>query len=124
MKKTLIIAALAAFALAGFTTSSYAGVEGKCKACHSFGAKKKVGPGLAGIVGRKAGTAEGFRYKFTKYVEGDGWTWDEEHLAAWVCDSRKAVKKFTGNKKAKTKMPPQKVCGDKAKELIEFLKTI
>jgi len=93
----------------------------KCKACHNFSAKAKVGPGLGkgngipGIFERKAGTFPGFKYKFTKYVTGDAWVWDAAHLREWICNSKKAVKKFTGNTNAKTKMPPQHIC-DPAKQ--------
>jgi len=118
MKKILMIAASAAFVLgiSGLTaTDSNAAAWAKCKACHNFTAKKKVGPGLAGVFGRKAGTAPGFKYKYMKYVKGDAWSWDEAHLREWMCNSKKAVRKFTGNKHAKTKMPPQKIC-DAAKQ--------
>jgi len=126
MKKVLMIAATAAFVMGingVATTDANAAAWKKCTACHHFSAKKKVGPGLAGIVGRKAGTREGFKYKFTKY--GGEWVWDEAHLREWMCNSKKAVKKFTGNDKAKTKMPPQKIC-DAAKqdEVLAKLKSI
>jgi len=128
MKKVMMIAACVAFVfgVSGLTaTSSHAAAWGKCKACHNFTNKNKVGPGLAGIVGRKAGTAPGFKYKFTKYIKGNAWAWDEAHLRKWMCNSKKAIKVFTGNKKAKTKMPPQKIC-DPAKqdEVIAKLKSI
>jgi len=118
MKKMLMIAAAIAlvFGINGLAaTDSYAAAWSKCAACHNFTSKKKVGPGLAGVFGHKAGAAAGFKYKFMKYVKGDAWTWDEAHLRKWMCNSKKAVKEFTGNKKAKTKMPPQKVC-DPAKQ--------
>jgi len=126
MKKILMIAASAAFVLgiSGLTaTDSSAEAWSKCKACHNFTAKKKVGPGLAGVFGRKAGADSKFKYKFTKY--GSDWSWDEAHLKAWICNSKKALKKFTGNKKARTKMPPQKIC-DPAKqdEVIAKLKSV
>jgi len=129
MKKILMIAAAVALVLGlnGLTaTDSYAKPAwAKCKVCHNFTAKKKVGPGLAGVVGRKAGTAPKFKYKFMKYMKGDAWTWDEAHLRKWMCNSKKAVKEFTGNKHAKTKMPPAKVC-DPAKqdEVIAKLKSV
>jgi len=128
MKKVLMIAAAAAFVLgaSGLTaTNASAAAYSKCKACHNFTAKKKVGPGWKGIYGRKAGSMPGFKYKFMKYVKGDAWSWDEAHLRKWMCNSKKAVKEFTGNKKARTKMPPQKVC-DPAKqdEIIAFMKTL
>jgi len=128
MKKIIMIAVAAAFVLGvnvTATTTASAAAYNKCKACHNFTAKKKVGPGWKGIFGRKAGAMPGFRYKFTKYITGDGWNWDEAHLRKWMCNSKKAVKEFTGNPKAKTKMPPQKVC-DPAKqdEIIAFMKTL
>lgn len=96
-------------------------VLNKCAACHSLAAKIEVGPGLGkghgipGVFNRKAGTFPNFRYKFTKYIKGNGWLWDEAHLREWICDSKKAIRKFTGNVKARTKMPSQRIC-DPAKQ--------
>lgn len=123
MKKTLMFAAAAALVMGAFTaTDAYAGAEGKCKACHDFGTKNKVGPGLKGIVGRKAGTAPGFKYSDS--LANANWVWDEDHLRKWIENSKEAIKEFTGDPKAKTKMPPQKVKGAKADEVIAFLKTL
>jgi len=96
-------------------------VLNKCAACHSLAAKAKVGPGLGkgngipGVFNRKAGAFPNFRYKFTKYSSDSGWNWDETHLREWICNSKKALRKFTGNAKAKTKMPSQRIC-DPAKQ--------
>lgn len=123
MKKSLFFASALALAILFLPISSAsAGPESKCKACHNFADKNAVGPGLKGVFGRKAGTHPGYKYKFTKYIKGDAWTWDEEHLRAWMNNSKKAIKKFTGNKHAKTKMPPQHVKGKKADAVIAFLK--
>jgi len=123
MKKTLWLAGVASMTLAVVLSSSvYAGAEEKCKVCHKFTDQNFVGPGLKGVFGRKAGTHPGYKYKFTKYLKGDAWTWDEESLRAWINNSKKAVKKLTGNKKAKTSMPPQHVTGADADAVITFLK--
>ncbi|MDQ6959325.1 MAG: hypothetical protein Q9M24_09475 [Mariprofundaceae bacterium] len=96
-------------------------VLNKCAACHSLAAKTKVGPGLGkgngipGVFNRKAGSFPNFRYKFIKYINGNNWNWDEAHLREWLCNSKKALRKFTGNAKAKTKMPSQRIC-DPAKQ--------
>jgi len=96
-------------------------VLNKCTACHSLAANAKVGPGLGkgngipGVFNRKAGASPGFKYKFTKYVTGNAWDWDEAHLREWICNSKKALRKFTGDAKAKTKMPSQRIC-DPAKQ--------
>ncbi len=55
----------------------------KCKACHSFDtAKKKIGPHLNGVVGRKAGSVEG--YKYSKAMKAADITWDEASLDEYL----------------------------------------
>lgn len=118
MNKRLIIAAAAAFVVGGFASTAMAGPEAKCKACHTFeqGGANKTGPNLFGIIGKKAGTAEGFSYG--SYLAGQPVTWDEENMKAWLENSKQVAKAAGG----KTKMPPQKLSGDKADKVIEFLK--
>ena len=88
----------------------------KCKACHNADAPKhKVGPHLVGIVGRKAGAAEGYT-KYSKDLKDSGIVWDEANLDKWL----------TGPKAMypKTKMiyPGLKKAEDRA-DVIEYLKT-
>ena len=59
----------------------------KCRACHDVGpdAKNKVGPVLNDIVGRKAGTIEGFSYSdANKTAGGKGLTWTEDVLFKYL----------------------------------------
>ena len=55
-----------------------------CKACHDIeaGLPHKVGPNLHGMFGRKAGTAEGFRY--TDALVKSGIVWTPETMDAWL----------------------------------------
>lgn len=63
----------------------------KCKACHSLEVgKNKIGPSLAGVIGRAAGTAEGYK-KFSKALKESGITWDEESLNTFIADPKKLV---------------------------------
>ena len=57
-----------------------------CAACHSIEAGAAAGPGpnLNGVVGRTAGTAEGFG--FTDAMKASGVTWTEAELDSFMTD--------------------------------------
>lgn len=57
----------------------------QCQACHSLTREPegKIGPPLAGVVGRKAASAPGFA-GYTKALQGAGLTWDEATLDRWL----------------------------------------
>jgi cytochrome c len=64
-----------------------ADVYKKCRACHDIGpeAKNKVGPLLNGIVGRKAGTIDGYNYsEANKSAGAKGLVWTEEVLFKYL----------------------------------------
>lgn len=59
----------------------------KCRACHDIGpdAKNRVGPVLNDIIGRHAGTIEGFAYsEANKTAGGKGLVWTEEVLLKYL----------------------------------------
>ena len=59
-----------------------------CTVCHTLEAgKNKIGPSLAGVVGRKAGSVPGFAYSAANKNSGD--TWDEQTLDTYLTDPRK-----------------------------------
>src|SRR6476620_1346238 len=84
-----------------------------CKACHAFG-KNGVGPDLKGVVGRKAGTHEGYNYSAA--VKGSGVTWDEANLKEWLKDPKA---KIPGNKMVFPGIKDDK----KVDDVIAYLKT-
>ncbi len=74
----------------------------KCKTCHTFDpGKKKIGPHLTGIVGRKAASVEG--YKYSKAMKAADIVWDEANLDAYLKKPKAFVKgtkmTFAGLKK-------------------------
>jgi cytochrome c len=91
----------------------------KCRACHDVGpaAKNKVGPLLNGIVGRPAGTIEGFNYSnANKEAGAKGLVWTEEvmfkYLEAPLSFMPGTKMAFAGLKDAQDR-----------KDLIAYLKT-
>ena len=66
----------------------------KCQACHSLDAGKNLlGPSLAGLVGRKAGTASG--YDYSPAMKKADITWNGQTLDQYLTDPSKMV---PGNK--------------------------
>jgi len=90
-----IAAVMAVLAVTGFAASALADGDAaagekvfrKCKACHMVGdgAKNRVGPELNGIVGRTAGSADGFKYsKAMMAKNAEGMVWTEAEIDAFV----------------------------------------
>ncbi len=71
----------------------------KCMACHAADKEQnKVGAHLVGIVGRKAGSVEGFKYSEAMIAKGtEGFVWDEANLALYLKDPKGFI---PGNKMA------------------------
>jgi cytochrome c len=72
----------------------------KCAACHAVGegAKDRVGPSLNGIIGRTAGSEEGFKYSPAMVKAGEaGLVWNEETLDTYLADPKADI---PGNKMA------------------------
>ena len=82
----------------------------KCKACHSIinGDQVivkggRIGPDLYGVIGRQAGSFEGFKYsKSLKALGETGFVWDEASLAEWVANPKDFLKAH--DQAPKTKM--------------------
>jgi cytochrome c len=55
----------------------------RCMVCHSTKAgENKIGPSLAGVVGRKSGTAPG--YDYSPALKSAGITWNEQELDKYL----------------------------------------
>ena len=111
--KSVMSGLLAAVVLGvGLSSSAMAGdaalgekVFKKCKACHVVDKEKhKTGPHLVNIMGRTAGTAEGYK-KYSKAMKNSGIVWDEETLNGYLEKPKKYLKgtrmAFAGLKKEK-----------------------
>lgn len=85
-----LIAAVAVAASAGFAFADDHVEEGakvfkkNCFVCHDVTGKNKVGPTLKGVVGRAVATVPDFKYSDAMKTFGEGKTWTEEELAAYL----------------------------------------
>lgn len=63
----------------------------KCRACHMVGegAKNLVGPELNGLIGRAAGSVEGYNYSAAN--KNSGLTWDEATFAEYIKNPRAKI---------------------------------
>jgi cytochrome c len=63
-----------------------------CQTCHTInkGGAARQGPPLWGVIGRKAGGVEGFRY--SDGLKASGIVWTPEKLDEWLAFPRKLVR--------------------------------
>ena len=63
----------------------------QCALCHVVedGRKSGIGPNLAGVIGRKAGTTQ---YPYSAAMKSANFRWDEKHLNAFLKSPAATVK--------------------------------
>lgn len=84
-----VFAALTALGGAkGDSGAGQAAFEKRCTGCHALD-HEKVGPRLAGVVGRKAGAIPNFDY--SDALKKSGIVWNEEILDKWLTDPDSVV---------------------------------
>ena len=117
MKMTIGVAfAAATLATAAFAEGDAAKGESvfkKCNSCHMIESPAgesivkggKTGPNLYGVIGRAAGSADGFAYGDSLKAAGEkGLVWDEDSFEAYVQDPKGFLVEYTGDAGARTKM--------------------
>ncbi|RVT81984.1 cytochrome C [Rhodobacteraceae bacterium CCMM004] len=106
----------------------------QCQTCHVVespegetlaGRNARTGPNLYGVVGRQAGTVEGFRYGKDIVTAGeDGLVWDEESLSAYLQDPTGYLREVLDNKRARGKMAYRVRSEEDALNLIAYLHSL
>lgn len=75
----------------------------KCAACHTLDGRSRSGPTLQGVIGREAGTVEGFRYSPDMVAAGDaGVVWDPETITVFLEDPAAFLARATDQDWART----------------------
>ncbi|MCC9626096.1 c-type cytochrome [Thalassospira sp. MA62] len=125
-KIALIATSLVVFAAAPAVAGDAAKGEKvfrKCAACHSIEpGKNKVGPSLAGVVGRACGSAEGYKYgKGYQAACAAGFTVDEAFLTEYLVDPSAKLSEIAGSKQ-RSKMVFKLRGEDDIADVIEYLK--
>lgn len=104
----------------------------KCRACHMIGdnARTLVGPAQNNLIGRKAGSVEGYPYSPLNKAAGEaGLVWTEQNIFDYLADPNAFLKKFlTDNGKAdqatgSTKMAFKLSDEQDRRDVIAYLKT-
>lgn len=119
-------AGLPSQALADGNTAAGEAIFQRCTTCHTIekGGANKFGPNLSGIVGRKPGTAPGFKYSPSyPAMAAKGLIWDEPALFAYLFDPQKFVKEKTGDTIAQSRMIFVLKSEQERNDVIAFLKT-
>ena len=106
----------------------------QCQTCHVVenddgetlaGRNAKTGPNLYAIVGRVAGTAEGFRYSKSMVEAGEaGLEWNEEEFVKYVQDPTPYLREKLDDKKARGKMSFKVRSEEDAANLWAFLASL
>lgn len=93
--RRLTLAIAAGLAIAPFAAQAQDAAAGQrvfnqCRACHTIdaGGRNGVGPNLHGIVGRAAGSIEGFRYSANMQEWRQGQSWTEENLRRYIANPK------------------------------------
>jgi len=96
----------------------------RCAACHSLDAGvNKVGPSLAGTVGRECGAVDGYKYGRGYQAACDkGFVTDEAFLTDYLKDPSAKLSEIAGSKQ-RSKMAFKFRDDEDVADMIEFLKT-
>lgn len=137
MTKTLALAAAAAlFAAPAFAQANPDNGKqlfNQCQTCHVVqneagetlaGRNARTGPNLYGVIGRQAGTVEGFRYQASIVKAGEeGLVWDETELTAYLLNPADYLKARLNDPRARSGMTHRVRAEGDAADLAAFLAT-
>lgn len=103
----------------------------KCQSCHVVqndagetlaGRSGKTGPNLFGVIGRQAGSLDGFRYRKSIVEAGEAaLVWDAETLAAYLQDPNDFLRTTLDDKRARSGMAFRVQSEEEAQNLAAFL---
>jgi cytochrome c len=140
MLKTKALIAAAAVIGASYATAAAAGDAAageaafrQCSSCHqittpggeTLNGRGRTGPNLYGVVGRAAGSLDGFRYRDSIVEAGQGGlVWNEENLTAYLQDPTATLREATGDSRARSGMSYRVRSATDAENIAAYLASI
>lgn len=98
----------------------------KCKSCHTAeeDGPHRRGPNLFGVVDRKAGTLDGFKYEEDYVVAGEkGLIWSEDAIVAYLNNPKVFLREASGNPNARPRMAFRIAFEQDARAIVAYLKS-
>lgn len=98
----------------------------KCASCHQVGegATNKVGPVLTGVIGRIAGSYDGYRYSAAMTAAAEkGLVWDAAALVDYLADPKIFLRTYLGDRTARAKMPFRLKNEEDRRDVVAYLAT-
>lgn len=98
----------------------------KCAACHQVGddASNGAGPLLTGVIGRPAGSVDGFKYSKSMAAAGAaGHVWNEESIFEYINNPTKYLRALLDDPRAKAKMRFKLKSDEDRRDVIAYLAT-
>jgi cytochrome c len=128
----LILSLVSMPAFAGDPAAGEAAFKSQCQTCHAVinsagevlagRAATKTGPNLYGIIGRQAGTYEGFRYGASLVQAGtDGLVWDATEIATYLQDPTDYLRTRLDDRRARSQMSFKVRNQQAADDLVAYL---
>lgn len=103
----------------------------QCQSCHVVadedgnvlaGRSSKTGPNLYGVIGRQAGSVDGFRYRPDIVAAGEaGLVWDAETLVAYVQDTKGFLADYLDKPGARSGMSFQVRSAGDAADVVAYI---
>jgi cytochrome c len=130
---TLAVATLSLCAAPAFAGDPAAGEAAfnQCQTCHVVenpagevlaGRAGRQGPNLYGVIGRQAGTYEGFRYQPSIVEAGEqGLVWNEENLVPYLLNPQDFLRETLNDRRARSGMSHRVRNEGMAEDLVAFL---
>ena len=117
---------------AGDIEAGAAAFQSQCQNCHNVvddagevlagRANVRTGPNLYGVIGRQAGTYDGFRYGASLVEAGEGGlVWAAEEMGPYLLDPTTFLRETLGNNRARSQMSFRVRDEATANDIIAFL---